>query len=468
MKQIPESGISSSTLREIVLLSQLRRKDLANIVEIKDVEVKDADRNSLSRKRNIGLVFDCADTDLHKYIKELNNKLSIEQIQSFSFQILQGLYNIHSLNIIHRDLKPQNILIKNGILKIADFGLACLVSTCRERLTPDMVSLCYRSPELLLGETYSYEVDIWSVGCILAEMVTRTPLFKGRTVIDQLERIFQILGTPNDAAWPKFTEISKKKNISKYHGKDLKTLLNLDDISAHFLQETLQCNPQSRPNAKILLCHKFVRKSSHKPNSYDIISNQSLNTNQEMSHLNENIDLLQQIKYKLYDGIKLRDSSNIYSHSNYQNDRTEPTDNCDHITSSQISQNIPVKKSVYDSKPKEYVSDTVISKGITSSIIASTGPSNMRTKNPKFILSNQPSEDILNLPLKPIILTPENKALSCANNDEYHPIFAECTIGVVDSIHTKVDIKTCTGSGLKRNRSTSDIEHLSTKNIKVL
>ena len=482
MKQImSERGISCSTLREIVLLNQLRQNGLSNIVEIKDVEVRDAESGPslTARKRSMGLVFDCSDTDLHKYIKDFNNKLSIEKIQSFIFQILQGLYNIHSFKIIHRDLKPQNILIKNGTLKIADFGLACSVSPFRERLTPDMVSLCYRCPELLLGETsYSYGVDIWSVGCILAEMITRTSLFKGRTVIDQLEHIFKILGTPNDTTWPKLTELSKDINIQQYHGKDLKSLFNLDDISAHFLQETLQCNPQSRPNAKILLYHKFVKTNPQKQKVYDIISNQ--NQNQEIpSHTNENIDLLQQVECKLYDGTKLKvsHSNNMYKHSTYRNDITV---NFNHLNSSQICQNIPVKKSMYDSKPKEYISVIVVSKDITSSVIASTlstGPSNMRTTNPKIIPSYQPSEeDILNVVplLKPIKLTPENKLLLHANNDdEYHPFFSECAMmDVVDStdtLDTPVDSKTCGNNlGFKRSMSASNFENLPTTCTKIM
>ena len=457
MKQIiSENGISSSTLREIVLLGQLGRKDSSNIVEIKDVEVSDAERESslAPRKRYSGLVFDCADTDLHKYIKDFNNKLSIEKIQSFNFQILQGLYNIHSFNIIHRDLKPQNILIKNGILKIADFGLACSVSPCRERLTPDMVSLRYRCPELLFGETsYSYEVDIWSVGCILAEMITRTPLFKGRTVIGQLEHIFQILGTPNDSIWPQLSETLNSTNIPKYHGKDLKSILNLDDISAHFLRETLQCNPRSRPNVSTLLYHKFVRTSPQKPKSYNIISDQSLTTNHEISsHTNENIDVLQQIKCKLYDGIKVKVShsnNNMYNHSSYQNDRTE---NCDHINSLQVCQNIPMRKSIYDSMPNGFNSDI----------------SDIPTTNRSIPPCHQPSEDILNLPLKPIIFTPENKSLLPTDNDaEYHPKFSQCAMDVIDSIDTTVDIKTSSHFGLKRNLSASNFENLPNKVLKV-
>ena len=255
VKQIhPQKGISSHTLREIVILGQLQRIDQSNIIKLRDVI---SIQTAKGYTRSIAM--DYAETDLKNFLKDPNNMLPIKMVQDFTSQILEGLHSLHAINIVHRDMKPSNILIKDGILKIADFGLARIVSPFKEMLTPDMVTLCYRCPELLLGETrYSFAVDIWSVGCICAEMITRVSLFSGRSTIDQLDLIFQILGTPTSIEWPEFSSFNGTKDITQREGKGLKETLNLGDVNIHFLKETLQCNPKLRPPVSMLLDHKFL------------------------------------------------------------------------------------------------------------------------------------------------------------------------------------------------------------------
>ena len=113
---------------------------------------------------------------------------------------MRGIYFCHAHRILHRDLKPQNLLIdKEGNLKLADFGLARAFGIPLRTYTHEVVTLWYRAPDVLLGSrTYSTSIDVWSAGCIMAEMISGTPLFRGRDNNDQLNQIIRILGTPDE------------------------------------------------------------------------------------------------------------------------------------------------------------------------------------------------------------------------------------------------------------------------------
>uniref|UniRef100_A0A8C2SPR2 cyclin-dependent kinase n=1 Tax=Coturnix japonica TaxID=93934 RepID=A0A8C2SPR2_COTJA len=140
------------------------------------------------------------------------------------FQLLQGLAFCHAHRVLHRDLKPQNLLINaDGAIKLADFGLARAFGVPVRTYTHEVVTLWYRAPEILLGcKYYSTAVDIWSLGCIFAEMVTRRALFPGDSEIDQLFRIFRTLGTPDEASWPGVTALPDyKPSFPKWARQDL-------------------------------------------------------------------------------------------------------------------------------------------------------------------------------------------------------------------------------------------------------
>lgn len=124
-------------------------------------------------------------------------------MQNYFYQILSGLAACHRSRFVHRDLKPQNLLLQDDRVKLADFGLsrACYLSA--RAYTHEVVTLWYRAPEILLGSSlYSYSVDVWSAGCIFLEMLNGAPLFAGDSEIDQLFKIFMVLGTPTDVTWP--------------------------------------------------------------------------------------------------------------------------------------------------------------------------------------------------------------------------------------------------------------------------
>lgn len=139
-------------------------------------------------------------------IKVSNNLLTL---QKYLYQLLAGIAKCHQHKVLHRDLKPQNLLInREGILKLADFGLARAFGIPVKNFTHEVVTLWYRAPDILMGsKNYSTSVDIWSVGCIFAEIVNRKPLFAGQDEKEQLQKIFKIRGTPNEEDWPGIKEL---------------------------------------------------------------------------------------------------------------------------------------------------------------------------------------------------------------------------------------------------------------------
>lgn len=189
--EVEDDGIPHTALREICILKQL---DHVNIVKLEG-KVWDDSR--------LYLVFTLIDTDLKSFMSNYPKDLDTNLIRSYSSQILEGLAYIHSKGIMHRDLKPQNILIsKDGGLKLADFGLARIFTPNLKPLTIEVVTRWYRAPEILLGcNTYSSSIDLWSTACIIAEMFLKKALFPGDNEIDQLHRIFKILGTPIHNEW---------------------------------------------------------------------------------------------------------------------------------------------------------------------------------------------------------------------------------------------------------------------------
>merc|ERR1719507_1337455 len=158
------------------------------------------------------------DGDLVKIIKEKGMILGEPHVKCLARQVLQGLAALHAQWFVHRDLAPTNILLNysTGVARIADFGFARTVGHRDRPMTPMCTTLWYRAPELLYGaKYYGQAVDVWSVGCVIAEMFLRRPLFPGRGEFDMLNKIFDKTGTPTEEVWqdvsalPSFVEFSK-------------------------------------------------------------------------------------------------------------------------------------------------------------------------------------------------------------------------------------------------------------------
>jgi cyclin-dependent kinase 1 len=249
-----DEGVPPTALREISILKELSVHP--NIVGLKDVILNDG---------KLFLVFDYLSMDLKKYIDSYGagRHLEMTTIKSLTYQLLRGMLFCHQRRVLHRDLKPQNLLIdNNGNLKIADFGLARAFGVPVRAYTHEVVTLWYRAPEVLLGSPrYSCPVDIWSVGCIMAELVTKKPLFQGDSEIDQLFRIFRVMRTPNEDIWPGVSELPDfKASFPKWNECTVSKQvprLSEEPHGIDFLTQTLEYSPSRRISAKAALLHPF-------------------------------------------------------------------------------------------------------------------------------------------------------------------------------------------------------------------
>lgn len=183
-------GIPYTTLRETSMLKLLSIHP--NIVALKQVIMTNDDSNKL----NLALVFDFYPMNLSDYLENQVRDLPSSTVYCLFKQINDGILFAHSKHIIHRDLKPDNIMLSSDLqIKIGDFGLSKHMGFPVMKHTQEVVTLWYRAPEILLGTTYyDTSIDMWSMGCILAQLVTRRPLFMGRDVIDQIDKIARVLG----------------------------------------------------------------------------------------------------------------------------------------------------------------------------------------------------------------------------------------------------------------------------------
>ncbi|XP_071940382.1 mitogen-activated protein kinase 15-like isoform X2 [Coffea arabica] len=248
-------------LREIKLLRLLRHPD---IVEIKHILLPPSRREF----KDIYVVFELMESDLHQVIKA-NDDLTPEHYQFFLYQLLRGLKYIHTANVFHRDLKPKNILANADCkLKICDFGLARVAfnDTPTAIFWTDYVATrWYRAPELCgsFFSKYTPAIDIWSIGCIFAELLTGKPLFPGKNVVHQLDLMTDLLGTPsseaiarirNEKARRYLSSMRKKKPVPFSH-----KFPNADPLALRLLERMLAFDPKDRPNAEEALADPYFR-----------------------------------------------------------------------------------------------------------------------------------------------------------------------------------------------------------------
>ncbi|KAF3006404.1 MAPK protein hog1 [Penicillium rubens] len=241
------AGNARHIFKEIQLLKHLKHENIINLVDI-----------FISPSEDIYLVTDLMQTDLQTLLK--TKPIEGEFVQFFVYQIMRGLKYIHSAGVVHRDLNPGNILVnENCDLKICDFGLARVQEP---QMTGYVSTRYYRAPETMLTcQRYDEHVDIWSTGCIFAEMLQGKPLFPGRDHIDQFRVTTEVLGTPSENVIAKITAQNTLRYIGslpKREGKPLSDIFrNADPKAINLLGKTLVFDPQGRISASEALASPY-------------------------------------------------------------------------------------------------------------------------------------------------------------------------------------------------------------------
>ncbi|KAI8984392.1 kinase-like domain-containing protein [Mycotypha africana] len=252
-----KEGIPITAIREIKILKQLSHK---NIVPLTDIAVE---RGDLSRKDKGGIymVFPYMDHDLAGLLDNPKVRLTQPQIKTYLKQLLEGTAYLHHNNILHRDMKAANLLINNeGILQIADFGLARGVESGNREYTGCVVTRWYRPPELFLGERrYTSAIDMWGVGCVFGELLKSRPILQGQDDLDQLKKIFQLCGSPNQDNFPGWDKLPDAKKVKfETTPRHVREDYNqFDPLAADLMDKLLVLDPAQRITALEALEHDY-------------------------------------------------------------------------------------------------------------------------------------------------------------------------------------------------------------------
>ncbi|KAJ4826295.1 hypothetical protein Tsubulata_004046 [Turnera subulata] len=242
--------------REILIL---RRLDHPNIMKLEGIITS---RISTS----LYLVFEYMEHDLAGLITSPEINFSEAQVKCYMKQLLCAIEHCHVNGIMHRDIKSSNILVNNeGILKLADFGLANVLSSRnKQQLTSRVVTLWYRAPELLMGSTsYGVSADLWSIGCVLAEILTGKPFIKGRTEVEQLHKIFKLCGSPPDEFWKqsKLPNAIMFRPQHSYESSLRERCKDFPSTAVDLIETLLSIEPEKRGTASsALICQYFSTK----------------------------------------------------------------------------------------------------------------------------------------------------------------------------------------------------------------
>lgn len=237
IKNYEREGMMSYVITEIALLKKCNHP---NIISLNDVIYSD----------KIYLIFEYYPLTLWTVLKNTKMKLPSNRIKNMMYKIISALEYCHSMGIIHCDIKPHNILIRGDDVKLCDFGSSKLST---KKKLPQMVTLWYRSPEILFGSTnYGTEIDIWSCGCILAQMYSNEVLFRGNDIQSQLDKIFEKLDIPN-----KNSELRKLPNFKYFGFHKIIKPLKINDECDKLLLLMLEIEPNKRITANEILKHEY-------------------------------------------------------------------------------------------------------------------------------------------------------------------------------------------------------------------
>ncbi|KAL7267220.1 serine/threonine protein kinase, CMGC, CDC2/CDK subfamily [Rhizina undulata] len=270
MPGFKEEGFPITALREIKILKMLSHKNVVQLVEMAIERKKD--RGTISRG-TVYMVTPYMDHDLAGLLENPDVVFTEPQIKCYMLQLLEGTKYLHENHILHRDMKAANLLIDNrGILQIADFGLARKFEEpvpvagggggiAKRVYTNCVVTRWYRPPELLLGERkYTSAIDLWGVGCVFAEMYHGKPILQGNSDMDQIVKIFQLCGSPNEKNMPEWDRLPGCDGVSHfgpYHRTLEGQFSKMGSAGVSLLPEFLKLDPKKRINAIDALKHEY-------------------------------------------------------------------------------------------------------------------------------------------------------------------------------------------------------------------
>ena len=250
-------GFPITALREIQALKQSHHH--RHIVSLHEVVAG-------PQPSDIYLVMEFVEHDLKTLQEEMSQPFRLSEVKTLMLQITSAVDYLHTHWILHRDLKTSNILLNNrGEVKLADFGMARpFGDPMPPHLTQLVVTLWYRAPELLLGaEKYDTAIDVWSLGCIMGELLQNMPLLQGKNEVDQLAKVFALCGIPTAKSWPKFRSLPNARSLKlpsdpeKSISRIRNTFPDLSSAGHRLLEDLLSLNPNRRPDAAEVLEHPW-------------------------------------------------------------------------------------------------------------------------------------------------------------------------------------------------------------------
>ncbi|KAM3420998.1 hypothetical protein BST61_g1424 [Cercospora zeina] len=265
-----DGGFPVTALREIQTLQACKHH---HIVHLREVVTGQG-----TYPQDVYLVMDFLEHDLKTLQEDMDEPFLPSETKTLMLQLCSAVDFLHSHWILHRDLKTSNILMNNrGEIQLADFGMARFVGDpAPSNLTQLVVTLWYRAPELLLGTTtYDSAIDIWSLGCIFGELVTRDPLFQGKNEVDQLSKIFSLCGIPTTQSWPNFKRLPNARTLRLPSSSSSTTSHTSSPLRPKFptlppqaltlLTTLLSLNPRTRPSAHQVLQHPYFVSELPRP-----------------------------------------------------------------------------------------------------------------------------------------------------------------------------------------------------------
>lgn len=244
-------------IRQYDLLSKFKHENIHEVIEMFIGE----------KNKSQYLITKYYPNNLYDYVPK---KLPENIIKGIIFQLVSGVGYLHSLDYVHRDIKPDNILLSSeGIIKLTDFDLCRLISKGKEdKMTRAVVTLYYRAPEIFYGDFfYGKSIDIWSIGCVFAELVIGKPIFKASNELGTLSSIISTIGCPSEENWP---GVSKLPNFLPFGGGAfiLDQLLSQNNLSKEgiiFATKLLSLDPSKRPTCQEILKDEYMQKDVSSP-----------------------------------------------------------------------------------------------------------------------------------------------------------------------------------------------------------